>query len=151
MRKSARFNCEELMDSIFKHRIVVYSRRYLYVSYESALLYRATNMNDVDCESLFYEFNFHIIYFIFSYHHCIPSLARSIFFLIVNVSRSCFIKCTNNANNLSSYFAATLSPLIQAKAFRSSFQKTRFDRAPKRDCSRDQICPAFAIDCIAFD
>lgn len=58
--------------------------------------------------------------------------------------------CTNNANNLSSYFAVMF---IRAKAFQNSFQKTRFDRVPSeivreiKSVLRSPSIASRSIDC----
>lgn len=95
----------------------------------------------------FYEFNSHITSISY-FHHSIPS--ESACFSIVNIVRSCFISCANNANNLSSYFAVTF---IRAKAFRSSFQKTRFNRVPSKIKSvlRSPSIASRSFDCKSDD
>lgn len=103
-------------------------------------MHRATNTNDVNYESLLIriQFSHHLFYiFVFNFHHSI-SLEKA-FLSIVNIGRSCFITCTNNANDLPSYFAATWSPLIRAKAFQSSPKKKKYTirSCSKRDCSRE--------------
>jgi len=132
----------------------MYSREYIYlcVFCENAW-HRGTNMNDVNWVTVFTNSILisSISYFhtIIPYHRKAPSFWSST--SVVHVSQ---IMCTNNANNLSSYFAVTF---IRAKAFQSSFQKTRFDRVPSeivreiKSVLRSPSIASRSIDCKSDD